>query len=582
MRRWLPVCCAAVAIASLAPSPAAAQSDWPAVDLTSSPQGFPYGPGFYLSITKIAISWGLFLLWVYTTEFVNISAQRNKFPYTRWNAICFFPFLVALLLTWVIPIFWLSLPLLILAYAIPLGMYVRFYNREVPPHEQVMTAAHLRYWIASRLAPLGVKIEAERKSIDELIPVKLEARGTGDKVRDGANLLQARESDAFHLTRELLLEAFQRRSDSMMMDFTKEAVAVRYLIDGMWTNGAAQDRPTGDAMLAVMKTIAALKPAERRARQEGEFGATHESSKYTCHLTTQGTKTGERALLRFDDGTVRFEQLPDLGMREKMVEQVREYLARQEGFILISAPPGNGLTALFDAALGSSDRYMRDYRAVEDQRHPEREIENVGAVTYDSASGETPASVLPQMLLKHPDVIICRDLANLDTLNILCDQASGRLVLTSIRAKDTVEALARVLAMKVDPARFAEAISCSLSGRLVRRLCEACKEAYVPPPQLLQKLGLPPGRVESLYRPPQQPEEVCGECGGIGYRGRTGIFEFLPVGDVLRKHLAQPAKLDVLRKAARKDGLRTLQEEGLLLVVKGVTSLPELMRVLKE
>jgi type II secretory ATPase GspE/PulE/Tfp pilus assembly ATPase PilB-like protein len=122
----------------------------------------------------------------------------------------------------------------------------------------------------------------------------------------------------------------------------------------------------------------------------------------------------------------------------------------------------------------------------------------------------------------------------------------------------------------------------ALGQRLVRKLCDACKEAYAPTPEVLKQLGLPAGRVQAFYRPPQQREEVCKECGGIGYVGRTAIFELLVVGDTVRKALASRAKPDVLRQAARKDGSRSLQEEGLLLVAKGVTSLPELMRVLKQ
>jgi len=121
-----------------------------------------------------------------------------------------------------------------------------------------------------------------------------------------------------------------------------------------------------------------------------------------------------------------------------------------------------------------------------------------------------------------------------------------------------------------------------LSQRLIRKLCENCREAYAPTPQVLKQLGIPEGRIETLYRPPQQREEVCPECGGVGYKGRTGLFELLVVGDTLRQVLGSKPKLDLLRQAARKDGMRGLQEEGILLVAKGITSLPELMRVLKQ
>jgi len=121
---------------------------------------------------------------------------------------------------------------------------------------------------------------------------------------------------------------------------------------------------------------------------------------------------------------------------------------------------------------------------------------------------------------------------------------------------------------------------------LIRKLCEDCKEPYAPAPQVLQQLGIPEGRVQAFYRPPQpnadEHREPCEKCGGIGYYERTAIFELLTVGDAVRRVLTENPKLEPLRQAARKDGMKSLQEEGILLVAKGVTSLPELMRVLKQ
>jgi type II secretory ATPase GspE/PulE/Tfp pilus assembly ATPase PilB-like protein len=115
----------------------------------------------------------------------------------------------------------------------------------------------------------------------------------------------------------------------------------------------------------------------------------------------------------------------------------------------------------------------------------------------------------------------------------------------------------------------------------VRKLCEHCKEPYIPPPQTLVQLGLPTGRVQAFYRPPQQPEDVCPVCGGLGYNGRTAIFEVLVIDDTVRKALACGAKPDALLQVARQSGFRVLQEEGVLLVAKGVTSLQELVRAMK-
>jgi type II secretory ATPase GspE/PulE/Tfp pilus assembly ATPase PilB-like protein len=140
-----------------------------------------------------------------------------------------------------------------------------------------------------------------------------------------------------------------------------------------------------------------------------------------------------------------------------------------------------------------------------------------------------------------------------------------------------------VLLLKVPAKDFVNVVSGVACVRLVRKLCDACKEGYPAPAEILQQFGIPPGKVQTLFRPPTQadPKKPCPECQGIGYKGRTGLFELLVVDDGVREVLMKSPKLDLVRAAARRGGMKTFQEEGLVLVVKGVTSLAELQRILK-
>jgi type II secretory ATPase GspE/PulE/Tfp pilus assembly ATPase PilB-like protein len=141
--------------------------------------------------------------------------------------------------------------------------------------------------------------------------------------------------------------------------------------------------------------------------------------------------------------------------------------------------------------------------------------------------------------------------------------------------------------LKIPAKSFAPAVTAVLHQRLIRKLCEKCKEAYAPPADLLKRLGIPAGRVQAFYRPPspqqgQQAPPPCDDCLNVGYKGRTAIFELMLVDDGVRQAVVNTPKVDAIRTAARKAGMRTLQEEGIVLVVKGTTSLAELQRVLKE
>lgn len=565
----------------------AADDSWPSL-------GGPFsrgngGNGAYLSPWKILGTWALFLAWVRTTDWVSQDAQTLKMPAPLWDSIVFASFLLGLLLLWILPWYFAGLVVLLLAYFAPLIVYIVQRDKLVTsPYDKILSVKHTKRWLAAKFAMIGIKTsDTDLDPHDAGPDIKLVAQGA-DERQNNINLLTARQSPGFLPARVLIDDAMQQRATHVMFDFTAEGVNVRYQLDGVWHDRSAIDRAEGDMILAVYKGIANLKIEDRRSRQSGSFGIEIGKDKLTCKIGSQGTQTGERALLQFAAKKVPFKSLDELGMRAKMQEQLQE-LMEQNGMLIFSALPSGGLTTTMDVVLSHADRFIRNFVAVEDEAKLEREIENVHVTTYSSVAGETPADVLPKLIRTYPDVIVSRDVADLDTLTILCEQVGeNRLVITSTRAKEAVEALLRLMMLKIPPAEFAPVVSAVLNVRLVRRLCEKCKEGYPPPAEVLKQLGLPAGRIEALYRPPTQPidpkkpDKVCDACQGIGYFGRTAIFELLVVDDLLRQVLATAPKLDNLRAAARKNKHRTLQDEGVLLVARGVTSLQELLRVLKQ
>jgi type II secretory ATPase GspE/PulE/Tfp pilus assembly ATPase PilB-like protein len=418
--------------------------------------------------------------------------------------------------------------------------------------------------------------------------VTLVAKGGASERDDNVNFLTARQSPGFLVAREILAQAFGNRSDAILLDYTAAAVGVRFQIDGVWNPGQGLEREPGDMLGAVLKTICALNAAERRARQSGGFGAEFEGKKYSCRLTSQGTKTGERLLIQFANPNVKKQRLLDLGMRQKMIDELKPLLEGKGGLVVVSAPAGGGLTSLFHAVLSSMDRYTRGFICVEDSAALEVEIENVVPKPFDGPAGQTPVSNLTRLLREYPDVLVVPDFRDTESAAAYCDQAisTERTVVTTARAKESTEGLLKLLEFGLEPAQLASAARVSLNMRLLRKLCDKCKEAYAPPPQLLQQLGIPAGRVEAFFRPPtpdpEKPQEPCRQCQGLGYFGRTGLFELMAVDEQVKGAIIEKPKVSAVRQAARKAGMRVLQEEGIVLVATGVTSLPELMRALKE
>jgi general secretion pathway protein E len=641
MLRLLLILAVVAAVLMAGTSDAFAQpANWPAVELKKDWRG----PGDYLSWIKIIACWVVFMMWVRSTDWVSRDGQEIRLHYLRWNPIVFGSFMGALVLLWLIPVFWVGFPLLVIAYVGPLAAYivqrqgsVAADNRDLARDnlcalvaQMLVDILHLAGFVAllvpvvylagilgqSAHALVGIlvilaypfvvvfavlpkthqqasgwlterfKVIAGAEKVDPHEsgpPVILKARGGPTERDDNIRLLSARQAPGFRDARVVIADGLSHRAHAIMLDYAPQGVGVHWMIDGVWHPGESLAREQGDPALEALKVLSGLKPQDRQSSQKGTFSTQYQSAEYATTLACQGTKTGERALLQFQEQDVRFENLDEIGMRAKMQEELRELFNLKQGFLLLSAMPGSGLRSTSHVVIRQMDRFTREFVAIEEETKRYAEIENCPVTTYKAAAGQSPASVLPKLVRAMPDVLVVRDLVNAETLSMLCREIlDERLIVGTVRAKDSVEALLRVLALGVPAAEFAQGISGVLSQRLIRKLCQACKEAYAPTPQALRQLGIPEGRVQALFRPPQQPEQVCPQCGGVGYLGRTAIFELLRVGDMVRKVLSTGPKPEILRQAARKDGLRSFQQEGVLLVVKGVTAVPELMRVVKQ
>jgi type II secretory ATPase GspE/PulE/Tfp pilus assembly ATPase PilB-like protein len=169
-----------------------------------------------------------------------------------------------------------------------------------------------------------------------------------------------------------------------------------------------------------------------------------------------------------------------------------------------------------------------------------------------------------------------------ETASIACQASNtGHMVFSTVHSNDAVTALFRLLDLGVEPFMIASALSGVLAQRLVRLLCEACKEPYKPKPDFLRKANLPVEKVDVFYRRPENPEQVCQQCGGTGYFGRIGIFELMVLTEPMRDMIRENPSITKIKAEARKNGMIYLQEDGLRQVIQGRTSIEELLRVVK-
>jgi type II secretory ATPase GspE/PulE/Tfp pilus assembly ATPase PilB-like protein len=521
-------------------------------------------------------------------------------PASIWNPIVALPFLIGFFLAVTIPIFIAGWAVALLMWLVPFVIYVVQRNGRVTGDKKVFTPQHLQHWFAN----LGKKQPKQRevKHAWQLGP-EVDYHAVGPlQMENQQALIEARNSPAYVPSKYLLADALTQRTERIMLEYTATDVSVKYQIDGVWHNAAPKvdnkqplDRPLGDAMLLAFKRLCHLKPQERRARQEGKMRVDFEGNKYDTTLQSQGTQTGERVVLGFTLVTKHIRTLEDLGMRDKVREQLNELIGPgHHGIVAFASLPGDGLSTTWQVALRSTDRLMRDFISVEPVNKREPDVENVDVNKIDASKGETVEGALPNLIRRQPEVICVPEIASGDALSKLAQwvKDEDKLVLVSTRAKDAPDTLLRLLALRPPVDILSEMLRGVAYVRLVRKLCEACREAYQPTPDLLQKLGIPAGRVHHLYREkqPRQPgqerkrgePEICPSCRGLGYKGRIGIFEILTLDDKLRQAVLKQSNIETIKKLSRAAGNRTLQEEGILLVALGTTSLTELQRVLKQ
>jgi len=573
---------------SLLPTVAGAAEGWPGITAAWETRG----PGGGLAIIPLAIWWLVILAWVRTGDWLARDATQHRLSPAFWSTVCGLPLPLTALLAWWIPSAWIGLALMILAWLVPVIVYAVNRNPKVAMAERILTFGHARRIVARLVAPLGIEI-AEPVHEEELLPVvELIAAGGKDAAENDARLAAAKELQGFDETQKLLLGAVVARATTLVVDNAAET-AVRHEVDGVWgrpkvrqpprgwkekeawVDAPPSSRAVGDAMAAVLRAVCGIPKGGRASA--GTFAITVDGKPRNCRLAMQASPAGEQLQVRIEAPAVAYKKLTDLGMAEPVSKRMIELLAVDRGLILLSAPGGGGLSTSFDLAVETADRLLRDFVSIEDAARPPREIQNVKPFRFDARTKRTPTEALAEAMREYPRAIVTRDVRDKDLVVELVRLAGdGQLVILSLKAGDSIEAIGKILSCGVQPKQLAGVLVGSLSQRLVRRLCPKCRDQVAPPPeQFLARVRMTAEQLPHIYT--ASTEGHCRLCQGSGYFGRTALFERAS-GELIRRGIAAGAAGEQLRQAAVKDGMRSLRDAGIQLVVDGVTSLDEIQR----
>jgi general secretion pathway protein E len=549
---------------------------------------FPRGPGLYFSPYKLVLLLLIYLAWVRTCWWVDADARDLKLPTEIWNPLLFFCGAGGLLVVAALPIFWISLFVLLALYLVPTFAYVNLRNQQVPPDERVLTKRHLRD-LGHRYLRLKPPKQVEQERPPPIRFISKSSRGEPDAKR----VARAEESKGYKAALLMVYDALCLRATDIHLEPVKEEMTVRFRIDGILQPAEPFPRATGDSVVNIFKVLADLDITEKRKPQDGGFSAEVDGRTVDFRVATAGSVAGEKLVMRILDKERQVADLKRLGMREKMRDEIGALVTQPHGLLIVCGPTGAGKSTTLYACLSEIDRYQKNVITIENP--VEYNIDNVTQIEINEKAGKTFASELRSILRQDPDVIYIGEIRDRETAEISCQAAqTGHMVFTTLHANDTITALGRLIDLGVPPFLVGSAVSAVLGQRLVRLLCPKCKIRYKPNPELLRKANLPVDRIKHFYRAPAPEDEkeraevneegeliVCDHCGGTGYFGRTGVFELLIITDPIRELIRENPNLNAIKAEAVKSGMKYLQEDGLRQVIEGRTSIQELLRVCK-
>jgi general secretion pathway protein E len=384
----------------------------------------------------------------------------------------------------------------------------------------------------------------------------------------------ANEAPVVKLVNLLLLEALEARASDVHIEGYASGLRVRYRMDGVLQDVPAPPAHLMPAVISRLKIMADLDIAERRAPQDGRIRLRLQDRQVDVRVSTLPTLRGESVVLRLLDkergGRV---GLDGLGMGEDTLAAFVRAVSRPHGIVLATGPTGSGKTTTLYAGVDRIATGREKILTVEDP--VEYELPGIPQVPVNEKAGVTFATALRALLRQDPDVMLVGEIRDEETAEIATHAAlTGHLVLSTLHTNDAPGALTRLFDLGVAPYLVASTVEAVLAQRLVRVICDACREPQPVDGRDLEDLGARPGEVGVTWR-----GRGCDACRSTGYRGRTGIYELLVMDDAIRAELLHNRDVGRLREMAVAAGMRTLRLDGLRRVREGVTTPEEVLRV---
>ena len=373
----------------------------------------------------------------------------------------------------------------------------------------------------------------------------------------------------------LLDHAFEQRASDVHLEPKRNIALVRLRIDGVLHDVHVIPKIVYQALVSRIKMLSGLNIAEKRRPQDGRIKRERAGKEIEIRVSTMPTVFGEKSVLRIFDPDVLLQTVDQLGFSERDFPRFEEFLTHKEGIILVTGPTGSGKTTTLYSVLRHLSRPEVNIINIEDP--VELIHDDFNQVQIKPQIGITFANAIRTVLRQDPDVVMVGEIRDKETANMAVQAAlTGHLVFSTLHTNDAPSAITRLLDLEVPPFLITSTLVGVLAQRLVRTICEKCVEEYTPTSEEALALQVPYEKIANLRF---RRGNGCIHCRQTGYIGRSSVFEVMPISSKIRKLVVARAEAPEIVQVAREEGLRSLRESAIEKLVRGVTTVTEVLRV---
>ena len=436
------------------------------------------------------------------------------------------------------------------------------------PYSAILSAINLAYDMSQDSAEQVIQNMHEDDS-DQILS---EIEETGDLLDETS------EAPIIKLVNLMLSQAVKARASDIHVEPYQDKLKIRYRVDGILYNKLSPPKRIQSTLVSRIKVMAKLNIAEKRLPQDGRIEIRIADKNVDIRVSTIPTAFGERVVLRLLDKSTVLLKLTDIGMPEERLELIDGLIRSPHGIILVTGPTGSGKTTTLYAALSKINNPDINIITIEDP--VEYQIEGIGQIQVNPKIGLTFANGLRSIVRQDPDVILVGEIRDLETAEIGIQSAlTGHLVFSTLHTNDSASAVTRLIDMGIEPFLVSSSVMAILAQRLLRVVCDECKEAYIADEESLDSIGITPEMAagRNIYR-----GRGCSSCLNTGYRGRTGIFELMILDDSIKNLILKTSDANAIKRQAIDQGMFSLRQDGVQKVLDGITTIEEVFRVTEQ